>query len=228
MVLMLMCALLQFGIVCGGQTNGRIYSRAFSYLAVSGQRSPVCYDDRMDIVTKLKAASSLECILKCLITTMQNLRGINYVSSMRSCTCVPKLNNFWYNVTADLNASCFAFVSHDCPKPFDYIIEVHKCYSMVTNLMDWSTAGKACNNASGHLLAVEDEYENLAALKYPLSVSKGVNIPLSFYGWYSGEPNGIANGNNYCLQYLILPECAWDDFICTVLRCSLCEIDITL
>ncbi|ESO04510.1 hypothetical protein HELRODRAFT_172157 [Helobdella robusta] len=216
-----------FGEICCQAKEG-LYSRAHSYLIVSGQKTPVCYDAQMIMSTNIVARSSSECLIKCLITTKQNLRGINYMSPVRSCSCVHKLNNIWYNVTADLNASCLAFVSHDCPKPFDYIIEVHKCYSLVNNLMNWSTAGKACNNASGHLLAVEDEYENLAASKYPQSVSKGVNIPLSFFGWCSGEPNGVANGNNYCLQYIILPECAWDDYTCTMLRCSLCEIDITL
>ncbi|ESO10279.1 hypothetical protein HELRODRAFT_183805 [Helobdella robusta] len=139
-----------------------MYSRAHSYLIVSGQKTPVCYDARMIMSTNIVARSSSECLIKCLVITKQNLRGINFMSPVRSCSCVPKLNNIWYNVTADLNVSCLAFVSH-CSNSFDYVIEMHKCYSMINNLMDWYAAGRACNNASGHLLAADDQYENLAA-----------------------------------------------------------------
>ncbi|ESO04509.1 hypothetical protein HELRODRAFT_172156 [Helobdella robusta] len=225
-MLSLIFLLLQLGIVCGGQTNGRIYSRAFSYLVVRGQRSFVCYDDRMDIITKLKAASTLECILKCLITTKQNLRGINYVSSMRSCSCVAKLNNFWYNVTYNLNASCLAFVSHDCPNSFDYIIEVHKCLMFVNNSMNWYTAREVCNKASAHLLDVENQYENSAALKYLLSVVQSVFQSLRFFGWGAGEPNGFV-GKTYCIQYIIIPARTWDDDLCSKLKYSLCESNVT-
>ncbi|ESO04512.1 hypothetical protein HELRODRAFT_172159 [Helobdella robusta] len=168
--------LLYLEIVSGGQMNERIYSRAYSYLAVKGQRSSVCYDDRMDIITKLKAASSFECILKCLIATANNLRGINFVKPYELCSCIPKVADILYNVTGCLTG-CEAFVEHGCPGSFNYVMEQHKCFSIQITTNQWLSQRSTCNNMlNSHPVVIESYNENLVVRLYTLAVLKSTAL----------------------------------------------------
>ncbi|ESO03172.1 hypothetical protein HELRODRAFT_174072 [Helobdella robusta] len=176
----------QFELLCC-QSDGRLFSRAYSYLPVSGKKSAVCFDERMAMVAKIVAPSLSGCISKCLvyksttsfdmfyqIANNQNLLGVNYKTSEKSCSCVPKLKDIWFNVTTNLSGGCVAYVTHDCPKPFDFVVENQKCYLMITKLQSWMNARSACNNLHSHSLAVEDSMENVSSKLYALSVTEGL------------------------------------------------------
>ncbi|ESN97083.1 hypothetical protein HELRODRAFT_178532 [Helobdella robusta] len=68
------------------------FVRAYSYIVVNNQKTDVCFDTAMSILKKLKAVSVGDCIYKCLKATNMNLKGINFVRSGESCSCVPKMN----------------------------------------------------------------------------------------------------------------------------------------
>ncbi|ESO04525.1 hypothetical protein HELRODRAFT_172172 [Helobdella robusta] len=168
------------------QTSGRLYHKAYSYLAVGGLKVGVCFDEMMEDVMRLEASSSVECIAKCSSATNNNLRGINYVASVASCSCVPKLTDVWCNVTNGSKLpGCVAFFTHaDCPSSFDYVVEVNKCYKMIGQLMEWDAARLTCNNLSAHSLTVDDQNEMTATIKYALFGTK--DLTMCFYGYSVG------------------------------------------
>ncbi|ESO03171.1 hypothetical protein HELRODRAFT_174071 [Helobdella robusta] len=173
------------------RNDGRLFSRAYSYLPAKGKKSAVCFDERMEMVAKIVAPSLSECISKCSIANNQNLLGVNYKTSEKFCSCVPKLKDIWFNVTTNLSGGCVAYVTHDCPKPFDFVVENQKCYLMITKLLTWSDARSACNNLHSHSLAVEDSLEKVSSKLYALSVTEGLTscqIPKfsGFKIWSSG------------------------------------------
>ncbi|ESN97735.1 hypothetical protein HELRODRAFT_177795 [Helobdella robusta] len=107
-----------------------------------------------------------------------NLRGINYMTSVGSCSCLPK-RNVLYNVTTDLSGGCLAFVTHACPKNFNYFIEDHKCYSYQAAKNIWSDSRKLCNNLlNSHPVVFDDPNENILIQKITSAGCKVLNFQL--------------------------------------------------
>ncbi|ESN97028.1 hypothetical protein HELRODRAFT_178471 [Helobdella robusta] len=126
---------------------------------------------------KLRAKTTLHCLDKCLSATINNLRGINYVASVASCSCVPKITDVWYNVTNSANLpGCVSFCAHgkfSIKKSFDYVVESHKCFSLQTSLNTWYNSRTLCNNLlSSHPVVIESSTEIRAVQLYALSVEK--------------------------------------------------------
>ncbi|ESN97077.1 hypothetical protein HELRODRAFT_178526 [Helobdella robusta] len=137
------------------------FVRAYSYIVVNNQKTDVCFDTAMSILKKLKAVSVGDCIYKCLKATNMNLKGINFVRSGESCSCVPKMNVL-YNVT-NLKKDCLAFMacSIDCPPEFEYVVESHKCYNFQSAKNTWNNSRKLCNNLlNSHPVVFDDSVEN--------------------------------------------------------------------
>ncbi|ESO04511.1 hypothetical protein HELRODRAFT_172158 [Helobdella robusta] len=224
------------------EVNKKVYSRAFSYLAVNGKKRESITND--------------------------NLRGINYRPLSKNCSCVLKLADFWYSVATDLFGGCMAFVNHGCPEKFDYIIENHKCFSMQAAARTWQASRSLCNNfLSSHPVVIESSNENLAVRFYSISVVKeftqcsltgfpntfviwtGSYItyvnnkrtsflwapyptqskPVTFTNWIPGEPNSPTDYTDYCVCYgLTADYFGWNDNYCKLNFCTVCEIDLDL
>ncbi|ESN97666.1 hypothetical protein HELRODRAFT_177721 [Helobdella robusta] len=145
-----------------------MYVRAYSHLAANSKITNVCFDDAMNFTIQLGANSVGDCLNKCWRATKMNLRGINYVTSARSCSCVPKMN-VWYGVTAKLTGGCLAFFAHekDCPAGFDYVVEYNKCYSFQVTAKNWINSRDSCNGLlNSHLVIIEDSIENKVINSY--------------------------------------------------------------
>ncbi|ESO10278.1 hypothetical protein HELRODRAFT_183804 [Helobdella robusta] len=224
------------------------FVRAYSFISTGNQTTFVCYEDGAPYTLQVEASSRINCILKCQKATNNNLRGINYIASEASCSCVPKLTDVWYNVTSN------------CPKPFEYVIEVHRCYLLVKRLLSWNASMTTCNNLSSHSMVINNRHEMLAAKLYALTIDHtscmlanalevwtsgiqqnkqsstspffwntfpGIFLPLKYFVWNAGEPNGLT-GSSYCLLYIMQPNFACDDLLCNQQKCVLCEVDLIL
>ncbi|ESO04521.1 hypothetical protein HELRODRAFT_172168 [Helobdella robusta] len=162
-------------IFCGSVDGNQLmikmtYSRAYSFVIIPNTKTAICYNDSMDILIRLKAASKLSCLKKCQDAIGMNLRGFNYKKSVESCSCVPKLDVL-YNLTTDLGGECLAYVTQNCPPKFDYVIENHKCYKLQKVMITWSGARTRCNNfVSSHPIVMEQFNEMTAARWYSVSV----------------------------------------------------------
>ncbi|ESN97067.1 hypothetical protein HELRODRAFT_178516 [Helobdella robusta] len=148
------------------RANQALFTRACSYFANFRQHVKVCFDDYMPILKKLKSDSVADCIQKCFVATSMNLRGVNYLTSVQSCSCVPKMNVL-LNVTPQLTGGCLAFVTHDCPPEFDYVVENNKCYNYQQPQNTWNISRDICNSLlNAHPVVIDDPYENSALLSY--------------------------------------------------------------
>ncbi|ESN97332.1 hypothetical protein HELRODRAFT_178119 [Helobdella robusta] len=191
-----------------GQTTFKKFIPAYSYLVGQLKTTLVCFDIEMSIIEKFKARDRRECIIKCLSVTNGELRGVNYIQSTASCSCVPKAN-IRYNVTAvDLiasNVGCKGKVCNvldcfttDCPANFDY-------WYSTTSATRCSTHFRA-----GVLGDADIEKCPVAAIPnsfgfftsgfqiFKKGVSKFVQMEASV--WHSGEPNSNNDGKGYCIQ----------------------------
>ncbi|ESN95478.1 hypothetical protein HELRODRAFT_179247 [Helobdella robusta] len=141
----------------------KMFRPAYSFLIAKNQKILVCFDDQMS-----KAMTGNE------------LRGVNYIQSIGSCSCVPKANIRYKVTTVDLMAGgvgCMAYVHHgsdfmcwnitDCPTEFDYVIEHHKCYKMQYTQQNWQVVKSLCNSISfSHAIVTDDFLENTISLDY--------------------------------------------------------------
>ncbi|ESO04524.1 hypothetical protein HELRODRAFT_191609 [Helobdella robusta] len=166
------------------EINIQKYTKAHSYLTVKNQKTSICFDDQMKVLKKLRAKTALDCLSKCLSATNNNLRGINYVASVASCSCVPKVTDVWYNVTNSSNLpGCVSFFTHECPRSFDYVVENHKCFSLQTSLNTWHNSRTLCNNLlSSHPVIIESSTENRAVQLYAIAVKKD-SVPCLLPGY---------------------------------------------
>ncbi|ESO05144.1 hypothetical protein HELRODRAFT_195104 [Helobdella robusta] len=224
--------------VKSSQVQYSTFMPAYSYLVSRKQKMPVCFDDRMSIALKIKARSSSDCIIKCLVKTCNQMRGMNYMSS------------------------------NDCPEGFDYVIESDKCYQLRYERQTWAKGRSLCNSIyNSHPATIENDVENDVCYEYVNSTASsytfcpGSNFPtwFAFYigglrtyikgvrtpflwspypgifkpiqntsAWHSGEPNSLADGTEYCVQNILFGYIGWDDQECFLPLCVLCEYDITV
>ncbi|ESN95462.1 hypothetical protein HELRODRAFT_179230 [Helobdella robusta] len=186
-----------------GDITDKKFTPAYSYMVVKNGRAPVCYDDRMPIVLNIRAKSKIGCVVKCSTKTNNSLRGVNYVQTTGSCSCVPKAN-IRYNVTAvgsmAASAGCRGYFIHDCPENFDYVIEQHKCYKMQYEHQNWYDGRFTCNSISlSHPITIDDDVENGVSLQYVnyttpnLQVCPVVNINYA-YGFFTSGIRTYVNG----------------------------------
>ncbi|ESO04522.1 hypothetical protein HELRODRAFT_172169 [Helobdella robusta] len=152
-------------------TEQAIYKRAYSYLLVNLQKTVACFDEvATKFFNKFKTASATECVIKCRIAASNNLRGVNFIKSAKSCSCVPTIPDTWYNVTFDSTRDCMSFVTHDCPKNFDYVMENHVCFNLQRSRNVFLKSREACNNlSSSHQVVIESSNKNLAIRLYAVS-----------------------------------------------------------
>ncbi|ESO11431.1 hypothetical protein HELRODRAFT_183217 [Helobdella robusta] len=179
-----------------------------------------------------------------------NLRGINYKTSLKSCTCVPKMNVL-YNVTTDLTGGCLAFVAHDCPQTFHYVIESHKCYKYINDANNWSVSRKLCNDMlNSHPVIFDEANEATAIILYMKSRSyvyswtagyvnytnglafhwgpyPGITRPIdpNVTFWYPGAPYPFGGGTD-CIEFMPRFGGCWFDYYCDVTQSVLCEYDV--
>ncbi|ESN97696.1 hypothetical protein HELRODRAFT_177751 [Helobdella robusta] len=221
----------------------------YSYISVSNQKTNICFDEAMDGVLKLLAVYAAQCIHKCLQATGVNLRGINHRTSVRSCLCVPKMN-LLYNVTTDLTGGCLAYMTHDCPSEFDYIVKNNKCYNYQPSGNTWNNSRDICNALlNSHPLIIDDSNE-LYVLSSYLKVIKdflmvwtagfrsyinrtsffiwqpypGKESPISYYSWWNGGAN-LVNLNMNCIVFVTEINRMENNY-CGSSFSVLCEIDV--
>ncbi|ESN97027.1 hypothetical protein HELRODRAFT_178470 [Helobdella robusta] len=126
-----------------------------------------CYNEKMTVIKRVKVATSaLDCIRKCQKATNMNLRGINYMTSLGTCSCVPKMNVL-YNITTNLTGGCLSYVAHNCPSEFDYIMEYHRCYNFQFTWLLWNESRQSCNNLlNSHPVIIDNNTENSIVRAY--------------------------------------------------------------
>ncbi|ESO11430.1 hypothetical protein HELRODRAFT_183216 [Helobdella robusta] len=233
-----------------------LFTRALTYLKVYKRETEICFVDTMDMVVKLQAGSAAHCISKCRVATSMNLKGINYMTSVGSCSCVPKMNVL-YNVTADLTGGCLAFVTHDCPLRFDYLVENHKCYSLQFTANDWNTSRSNCNNLlNSHPVVIDSSDENTLVRLYSLAeIARNPNAtmkqiwtagyrinvngsPTPFYWATYPDQNQLIEEFFWTIENPGVPyngrtnciryilNIGWADIICTSQMYVLCEVDL--
>ncbi|ESN97646.1 hypothetical protein HELRODRAFT_177701 [Helobdella robusta] len=185
-----------------------------------------------------------------------NLRGINYMASVGSCSCLPNMDAL-YILTTDLTGGCLAFVTHGCFPSFDYIVEYHKCYRCKFTSAIWPQARETCNRLqSSHLVVIDDSREQYAVSVYlqPYKYSKNnlfwtagtrpaVDDPNAFF-WepYPGQNRTIVNYNwdalpsvasgltdpaKNCIAYNS-QSATWFNNHCSSAFLILCEIDMEI
>ncbi|ESN97307.1 hypothetical protein HELRODRAFT_178091 [Helobdella robusta] len=146
--------------------KSRNFVRAVSYLRQKNKQTFVYFDENAENKLTINAKSLSDCVLKCQVSTGFEARGINYVHSSRSCSCFCK-RGFGWNVTVLNSTDSVAFVSHDCPVKFDYLIEQHKCYKMQYRKLNWYDGRALCNSfSSSHPITLDDEAENDLSILY--------------------------------------------------------------
>ncbi|ESO11433.1 hypothetical protein HELRODRAFT_183219 [Helobdella robusta] len=223
------------------------FQLAYSPIVTSNQKTKICFNDSMSLVLKVKAASNLDCIRRCMQATNNNLRGINFRKPEKTCTCVPKVNII-YTVTAILTAGCQAFVTHDCPPKFEYVVENHRCYYLQPNTNTWNNSRTLCNNLlNSHPVVINDTVEMTAiqsylntknfsfawSAMYRTNISgisellwgpyPGQNYPVSISYLCSYCPRTFSDG--YCMEFFSGYYGLYD-FPCLDSDNVLCEIDI--
>ncbi|ESN90960.1 hypothetical protein HELRODRAFT_182433 [Helobdella robusta] len=148
-----------------------MFTRAYSYLVAKHEKTFVCLNRGVSIPLSIPVESLTGCLVKCLVVAITDgeLRGVSYMQSSRSCTCLQK-SNLTYQVTAVGSmtaADCRSYVIHECPANFDYVIEYHKCYKMQFKRKTWQDGRTSCNAiSSSHPAIFEDDVEYNIAFNY--------------------------------------------------------------
>ncbi|ESO12873.1 hypothetical protein HELRODRAFT_159462 [Helobdella robusta] len=177
------------------RATSQIFRPAYSYLLADNVKTSVCFDDRMTLPFNVKSRNLKECIVRCLGMMNNEVRGVNYIHSNGSCSCVPKAN-IRYDVIPSNSVydgqQCY--VNHDCPQNFDYVIEYHKCYKMQDQILSWYDGRSLCNSiSSSHPITIEDDVENASHIDY-VNFIDIIYLPLDgtlFYITFSSVSIGI-------------------------------------
>jgi len=108
------------------------------------------------------------------------------------------------------------YYSAGCPTDFTSISSVNGCYNVVTNPMDWSTAGQQCRSLGAHLLVINDAEEQSAIAEMLTSMDRQCSFSAFLYCLFivarsSCDVNVTSSPVNVTMRFVIILINEYDD-----------------